>query len=196
MNRDKILEICEFRKITELICKQCGTVSTPAEVRLSFSGNKCGAYCPGCNSYIKWLPTAKSWRIFLNAKIGMIDIEKVDTGRLQWHLRNVKISEDLQNAIEKLIERRTTDPASFIAPPPDIDTKKEIELMDRERYLVEQKAAKQAEQKRMIKSIDDGGDYMTIQRKIAQIEGIGKTVNDLERQILRTREKLRQLGAG
>jgi len=196
MNREKILEIAEFRGITELICKQCGVVSTPAEVRLSFNGNKCGAYCPECNSYIKWLPTAKSWRIFLNAKVGMTDIEKISTDRLQWHLRNIKISEDLQNAIEKLIERRTTDPAAFIAPPPDIDTKKEIELMDREKYLIEQKALKQAEQKRLIKSIDDAADYVKIKELIARIEGLGKTVNDLERQILRTREKLRELNAG
>lgn len=197
MNREKILEIAEFRGIKELICKKCGVVSEVAAAEMVFNGPKVRANCPECGAYIRFLPTRAVWQIFMNQKMGMVEIEKIDNHWLNWALRNrADVKEDLRAAILELIDRRTTDPASFVSPPPDIDTKKEIELMDRIKYLKAEKAAKQAKQKDLIKSIEDGHDYITIQRLIAQIEGISKTVGDYGREILKIEQKLRELNAG
>lgn len=199
MNREKILEIAEFRGIKELICKRCGTVSDVGDAVITeqFAKNNklmIRADCPECSTFIQFLPSRAVWEIFMNQKYGLVEIEKINTSWLEWALKNRKdVKGDLRTAVEQLLERRTTDPASFIAPPPDIDSKKEIELMDLERYLVGQIADKHAENKDLINDMDPNSDFHGAQKVLRRIEANNRAINNIEIQLRKCRKDLRAL---
>lgn len=194
MDKEKIIEIARFRKIDELICKQCGTVNALESVSYEFNGPKVKALCPECGAYIRFMPTRKAWRIFKNKAVQLVEIEKIDNGYLDWYLRTVdKIPADLRNAIEQLIERRTTDPAQFHNPPADLDTKKIMDLKDRERFLTDAIVKLKNENRTRAAKIDPNADYLAV-KNIQNILGAkALIINDYEkdlRRVLKTIAKI------
>ena len=160
MNTEKIIEIAKFRGINELICKSCGVVSALESVSYEFNGPNVRANCPECGAYIKFMPTTKAWRIFRSAKYGMIEIEKLDNGFLDWYLRTVtKINPDLRLAIEELIARRTADPAAFYVPPLDVETKTEINNIERREFLTQKIDDVRAEMRKRVSELDPNANH-------------------------------------
>ena len=170
MDREKIIEIAEFRGIVELTCKSCGAINSTLDIEyqdVTFKNNTkhVEAFCPDCGRHLQYMPLKKVWQIFFNAAVGMVEIEKVDNGRLQWQLNNqTNMNEDLRAAIESLIDRRTTDPAAFYVPPMDVDTKKDIDLLERQKYLIEEIAAKKAVNVAKVRDMDPGADAVATKK--------------------------------
>ena len=194
MNKEKIIEIAKFRGIDELACKKCGVVSALESITYEFNGPKVRADCPDCGAFIKFMPTVKSWRIFRSAKYGMVEIEKLDNGFLDWYLRTVtKINPDLRRNIEELIARRTTDPAAFYVPPLDIDTDKIAKLIERQKYLVENVIIKKDVARRKVADHDPDADHGAT-KKLENFLGANYLIiKDYEKELRRVRKNIAKI---
>ena len=87
---DKVIEIAKYLEITELACRNCGTVAPLEEINIKptafNSGNvKYKAVCPECHYFIQWMPEKKIERVFF--KGSMHQIAELETGLLQWMMK-------------------------------------------------------------------------------------------------------------
>ena len=193
MNKDRIIEIARFRGIADLACKSCGVVSALESIVYEFNGPRVKASCPDCGAYIKFMPTTKSWRIFKNKTEGLVEIEKIDNGYLDWALKNrTDIPADLRNNIEQLIERRTTDPASFAEPVRDLDTKKESEALERRKFLVSEIAKITEENRARVADLNPAWDSVQVKKIENILSAKVLIINGYERELYRVEKSIKE----
>ena len=185
MNREKIIEIAKYKNENELICKGCGSISKIDDVIITFNGPKVRADCPDCDKFIKFLSTSKAFRIWKNKAVGMVDIEKLKTDYLQWFLKvRPGNNAELIRGIEKLIERRVSDPESYREPIKDVDAGDEIKLLEDRRQIGQLIATKKQECKTLVHSCR-AMDAVATQNVINQLRAKRKTISELEKSLLK-----------
>lgn len=193
MNKDKIVEIAKFRGTTELVCTKCGVISPVELLDYEFNGPRVRANCPDCGAYIKFMPTAKTWRIFYNAKFGLVEIEKIPTDRLTWHLKNVKTNDDIRNAIEQLIERRTSDPETFRAPIGDIETAEISKAIERRNFLQSEIKKAKAENVARVRDLDPAAAWSQVDQVQKFCNAKALIISDYEKELARVLKNINKL---
>ena len=149
MDLDRIIAISAYLK-EEYVCKHCGEVLWAAEVvieKVQFNNKKVqySASCPGCASFIRWMPQSIVGRVWY--KGSMQEIAKFDTSLLQWMLRvNYSNSRRVQEDIKKVLLTRI-----------DLPDVKDYDMKSKEQTLMDQ-----------IKTLEEG--FLEILGKCNSIE--------------------------
>ena len=185
MNREKIIEIARYRGENQLICKSCGCISPVEKIDLEFNGSRVRANCPECGAYIKFLSTAKAWRIWKNKGAGMVEIELLKTDYLQWFLKTRPGNNTLLiEAVELLLDRRISDPAQYAEPIKDVDASPDIKNLEDRKEIGILIATKKQECKTLVHSCR-AMDATATEKVINQLRAKQKIISQLEKSLLK-----------